>query len=203
MIQPAAPRVSLNRRAPVGSSVTCCTSFALMTSIKPDKVPPSSGMYIRPHFSQDNQIHACLQWWFYRTYSHQSLFFSLAKPTLTFPNCCNVGSPLKKKHQTFCLFSAGYDMVNGLEACRPRLYMRTALMPGGLFRIFARVCVMLNSASKFCANLDLWQILMELHWESLQGTISCLWGAAGPGTGQPYLAFGPSFCFDFFLTATV
>lgn len=36
--------VSHNHRVPAGLSVTCCTSWALMTSIRHDKVPPSSGM---------------------------------------------------------------------------------------------------------------------------------------------------------------
>lgn len=139
MIQSVAPNVRHNRCVPVGHSVTCCKSFALMTSIRPDKVPPKSGMYVRPHFSQDNQIHACLQHWLYVVPS-KLFFFFFAKPTLTFPNCCDVISSPLKKPQTFCLLSAGYDMLNGSEACQSRFYMHTVVTLGAYLE-FLHVCV--------------------------------------------------------------
>ena len=42
--------VCLNQCVPAGSSVTCCMRLVLMTSIRHDKLPPGSGMYIRPCF---------------------------------------------------------------------------------------------------------------------------------------------------------
>ncbi len=42
--------VFVNQCVPAGFSVTCCMSLVLMTSIRHDKVPPSSGMYIGPRF---------------------------------------------------------------------------------------------------------------------------------------------------------
>lgn len=50
---------------PAGFSVTCSTRLVLMTSIRHDKVPPSSGMHIGPNFlwlHKYKPAHCCLSW---------------------------------------------------------------------------------------------------------------------------------------------
>lgn len=57
MFQSVAPDVSHYSCVPVGHSVTCCTSTVLMTSIRHDKVPPSTGVHIRPSFLKTISTH--------------------------------------------------------------------------------------------------------------------------------------------------
>lgn len=162
--------VSYNRCAPVGHSVTCCTQVSLswhqsdLTRCLP--VQACTTVKYTPAYRGDFTEHSPIKAFFF-------FFFLLNQYSPFLIVAVSLVAPRKKTPNILSALGR-LRHINWLGGMSVKILHAYCFYSRGLCRIFAHVCETSNSASKFCTDLALWQILTDLYWKLFQGTISCL-----------------------------